>query len=298
MDSFVEINEEHRMLICRKCRAAVRPGSGIESHFRHEHQLKGEVLRDIKDYYSCSDLADPKVDTLPRDGSSAIEQLDVKRLQWVKHFGSRDLLGIYDAAEWIRAKSTASGQGWERDEEAVRERSVLLRLGASFDREVERCSWRLDSVPAETLQWLASIVSTSPSGMPFGLKGKEASMTKYRSVGHRYLGFCWRAHRAGRDEALEPAELDRSSIASSHDSGFYSSQDSDDDRKGIEGIHSRGDDETLDRAVFSFLVASVKTQVGGQSRLFFLEAAFEGQPRDQDEVGIQAVLAFRDQHAA
>ncbi|KAK1659817.1 hypothetical protein BDP55DRAFT_536264, partial [Colletotrichum godetiae] len=211
MDSFVEINEKHRMLICRKCKAAIRPGSSIESHFRHEHQLKGEVLRDIKDYYSCSDLADPKVDALPGDGGSAIEQLDVlrgyrcsacrylttardnitrhwreaghtatgpkstevrlqtwmrgkyarywmvgndeaeagpdsgnsggkdamelmmaqctaelnaedaerlrvgdlkedidrdsswvKRLQWVKHFGSRDLLAIYDAAEWIR----------------------------------------------------------------------------------------------------------------------------------------------------------------------------------------------------
>jgi hypothetical protein len=33
------------------------------------------------------------------------------------------------------------------------------------------------------------------------------------------------------------------------------------------------------------------------ARLFFLEAMFENQPRDQDELGVEAVLAFRDQHA-
>ncbi len=40
-------------------------------------------------------------------------------------------------------------------------------------------------------------------GKPFGRKGREDSMVKYRSVGHRYLGFCYRAYKLGREEALE-----------------------------------------------------------------------------------------------
>ena len=84
----------------------------------------------------------------------------VKRLGWVRHFGSRDLISIHDAAQWLWARA-ATGR-WaqnQEDEEAARERLLLSRLGQSFDREVDRCCWRLDSVPTETLQWLGSIIS-------------------------------------------------------------------------------------------------------------------------------------------
>ncbi|KAI3573486.1 hypothetical protein IWW34DRAFT_855654 [Fusarium oxysporum f. sp. albedinis] len=107
-----------------------------------------------------------------------------KRLGWVKHFGSRDLLDIFEAAEWIRAKAATNGRARQEDEQVTCERLLLVRLGQSFDREVDRCCWRLDSVPTETLQWLASVTATTPSGMPFGRMGKEASMSKYQSVGH------------------------------------------------------------------------------------------------------------------
>ncbi|KAI3570741.1 hypothetical protein IWW34DRAFT_640635, partial [Fusarium oxysporum f. sp. albedinis] len=87
-----------------------------------------------------------------------------------------------------------------------------------------------------------SISSTTPSGQPFGRKGKEASMIKYKSVGHRYLGFCWKAYRIGRKEALErwavrftdeqwsllqdiADELERDRVPSSHDSGFFSGRE-------------------------------------------------------------------------
>jgi hypothetical protein len=50
---------------------------GIELHFRHEHQLKGKVLKDIKDYYGSIELADPKFAELPEDGSVAVELLDI-----------------------------------------------------------------------------------------------------------------------------------------------------------------------------------------------------------------------------
>ncbi|KAG7402434.1 hypothetical protein Forpe1208_v017217 [Fusarium oxysporum f. sp. rapae] len=115
----------------------------------------------------------------------------VKRLGWVRHFGSRDLISIHDAAEWLWARA-ATGRlaGEQEDEEAARELLLLSRLGQSFDREVDRCCWRLDSVPTETLQWLGSITSMTPSSVPFGRKGKEESTSQYKSVGHRYLSFC------------------------------------------------------------------------------------------------------------
>lgn len=65
------------MHVGRLCKAAVRPGTSIESHFRHEYQLKGKVLKDIKDYYGVMELADPKLAELPESGSIAIELLDM-----------------------------------------------------------------------------------------------------------------------------------------------------------------------------------------------------------------------------
>jgi superfamily II DNA or RNA helicase len=288
----------------------------------------------------------------------------VKWTGWVRHFGSRDLLDIYTAAQWINSRDSVAQLARGEDEEAARERLLLVRLGKSFDREIERCCWRLDSVPNETLQWLASIVPTAPSGTPFGRKGKEASMSKYRSVGQRYLSFCVRAYRLGRDEALEQwavsftdeqwsmlgdvvHELEGEGISSSNDSGFVSGEDGregelsggdeeeEDWGEEEEGIADESEDTALGRAIFLFMVQSIKQQVGGKvyanpllcfcaalgitkrplgytephlytgmlagvlwwARLLLLEAVFEGQTRDLDEVGIDKVLEFRDEHA-
>jgi hypothetical protein len=53
------------MLLWQLCKAAIRPGAGIESHFRYQHQLKGKLLRDIRDYCSAMELAIPKLFALP-----------------------------------------------------------------------------------------------------------------------------------------------------------------------------------------------------------------------------------------
>ncbi|KAI3572913.1 hypothetical protein IWW34DRAFT_837925 [Fusarium oxysporum f. sp. albedinis] len=500
MEDIIQLNQDYHILICRLCQAAVRPGSSIELHFRRQHQLKGQVLKDIKNYYGTLELADPKLTATPEDNSQAIQYLTiskgyscnacrylttakdnavrhwreaghsiavaaavaeearwtevrlqtwiggkhacywivrddsdsngpsdtadtadntsqsamdeliaasqarleqedavrlrkgdlkedidrdspwVKRLGWVRHFGSRDLINIHDAAQWLRAREvTGRSAGRQEDEEAARERLLLRRLGESFDREVERCCWRLDSVPTETLQWLNSISSVTPSGVPFGRKGKEESMSQYKSVGHRYLSFCWKAYRIGRKEAFErwairftdeqwsllgdvAEELERDRAPSSHDSGFFSGrerqakdkeeeedEEDEEDEDGDEDEDKYQDDgeqenngmtsplqDALDRAVFRFIVASIKTHVGGNvymnsllcfcaalgikprpmgyiephlytgllaamvwwARLFFLEAVFENQPLDRDEVGVEAVLAFEEQHRA
>ncbi|KAG7411952.1 hypothetical protein Forpe1208_v009601 [Fusarium oxysporum f. sp. rapae] len=340
------------------------------------------IIRDDSDSNGPSDTANEAdarsqsaMDEVIAASHARLKEEDVARLRKgdLKEDINRDS-SIHDAAEWLRARA-ATGR-WtvaQDDEEAVRERLLLGRLGQSFDREVERCCWRLDSVLTETLQWLASISSSTPSGQPFSCKGKEASMIKYKSVGHRYLGFCWKAYRIGRKEALErwavcftdeqwsllqdiADELERDRVPSSHDSGFFSGRereatdkdenedkdkdeyrddDSDEDERGNEGMTSSLDG-ALDRAEFNFIVASIKTHVGGNvytnsllcffaalginrhplgylephlytgmlagilwwARLFFLEAVFENQPVDQDEVGVEAVLTFREEHTS
>ncbi|PHH49740.1 hypothetical protein CFIMG_007654RA00001 [Ceratocystis fimbriata CBS 114723] len=87
--------------------------------------------------------------------------------------------------------------------DAFASRKYMQCLGDAFDRLVDRCCSRLDSVPVETLQWLASIDATKPTGVPFGRKGKEESMARYRIVGQRYLSFCWNAYSLGRERAFE-----------------------------------------------------------------------------------------------
>lgn len=285
----------------------------------------------------------------------------VKRVRWVPHFGSRDKLAIFHAAEWVRARTQTARWKLAEDDEASRERTQLLKLGESFDREVDRCCWRLTSVPAETLQWLASITASMPQGVPFGLKAKETSMSKYRSVGHRYLGMCWRAHRIGRKQAADQWAIrfterqwgllvdmvhELEVVGSRHGdqtdeaSGTSGDEGGDDDYDSFDAARARRPDDALetsalDRAVYMFLVASIQQQVGGDIyespllsfcaalgitaqplgftqphlytgllaailwwvRLFFLEAQFEGQSREAEQVGVEAVLAFREAHA-
>jgi RNase P subunit RPR2 len=65
MEDCIHLNEKYQMLFCRLCKSAIRPGASIELHFRQVHQLKGKVLKDIKDCYGVMELADPKPSALP-----------------------------------------------------------------------------------------------------------------------------------------------------------------------------------------------------------------------------------------
>ncbi|KAK5994713.1 ATP-dependent DNA helicase tlh2-like protein [Cladobotryum mycophilum] len=291
----------------------------------------------------------------------------VKEMKWVRHFGDRNLSEIHDAAQWIRAKATTIKTRIAEDNEAMSEVRILTRLGESFDREVDRCSWRLDSVPKETLQCLHGIEAGKPNSRPFGHTAQERSQSKYQSVGHRYLGFCWRAYHMGREEAatrlgmrftdeqwglmadvareLENQQLcDRVGQPRLHNNNDIFSED-DNSESGSEG-EGEGEEEeeeggrervptaALDQAVFRFMIASIKVRVGGDmysnamlcfcaaagirrhplgymeaylytgilaalvwlSRMFFLEAGFENEPRELDAVSIEALTRFRQEH--
>ncbi|KAF6809228.1 hypothetical protein CPLU01_15535, partial [Colletotrichum plurivorum] len=279
IDKMVVVNEEHCILICKLCKAAVRPGKGIEGHFR-THWIKGTLLQELLRSVAGYPLEDPKVTELPNNGSRPVSELPirlglkcqqcrfagasvdvltrhrkkehldtspasqvcervkiqswmtgsrarywvvnsrvwhrflagagdmekhshfraiegvesalkaeqverlrkgdreegidrdsswVKRVQWVRHFGSRDLITIHDKAQWIRAKK-GFGRQAEPDDESIAEARVLTQLAASFDREVLRCCDRLEGVPTELLQALQSISAAAPSGQPFRIK--------------------------------------------------------------------------------------------------------------------------------
>lgn len=73
MEDIIQLNQDYQVLICRQCQAAVWPGAGIELYFRRQYQLKGGVLKDIKDYFSTLELADPKIITVPEDNRPAIK---------------------------------------------------------------------------------------------------------------------------------------------------------------------------------------------------------------------------------
>ena len=57
MDEIVTLIPHHRVLLCQICSSGVAQDS-IDTHFR-DHQVKGEVLANIKAYYGADDLRDP-----------------------------------------------------------------------------------------------------------------------------------------------------------------------------------------------------------------------------------------------
>ncbi|KAG7405846.1 hypothetical protein Forpe1208_v014468 [Fusarium oxysporum f. sp. rapae] len=77
MEDIIQLNHEYQILVCRLYQVAVRPGAGIELHFRRQHQLKGQVLKDIKDYFGTLELADLTLIMIPDDNRPAIEQLTI-----------------------------------------------------------------------------------------------------------------------------------------------------------------------------------------------------------------------------
>ncbi|OBR02116.1 hypothetical protein CH63R_14417 [Colletotrichum higginsianum IMI 349063] len=78
-EKYIAIEASHRMLLCRLCRCGIRPGGGVEAHFRHTYRLKGRALQEIKACVAGMELSDPLEAALPPDGSAAIPGLDSVR---------------------------------------------------------------------------------------------------------------------------------------------------------------------------------------------------------------------------
>jgi hypothetical protein len=295
-------------------------------------------------------------------------------MKWVRHFGERELIPIAEATDWPgsraqlakeAAKRNGNRQQTEEDRLAAREKLLLMILNESFDRKVGRCRERIQCVPKETLQKLQGITAESYIGLPFGQSGTESSIRKYSIIGQRYMCFCMRAYRLSRKEAFSKLGMcfteeqwslmsdvvleaedeilhgnDAANVRPTDDSGYYSEKDNTEGGmfsldECSQGETARPATEGLDRAVFLFMIASIKVRVGGNiysnallcfcaamgihrnpagyesathytgimaglhwlSQLFFLEHIFENEPRELEELGLEALDRFQEEFA-
>ncbi|KAH7009472.1 uncharacterized protein B0I36DRAFT_402027 [Microdochium trichocladiopsis] len=281
-------SQEHRVLLCVSCRVGLRPDDGIRLHFLRKHRLKGEALRQIRDYsYAVEPITSPYTVPVPADGSPHIEQLPVldgfscsdcrflttswKSLSpgsharyWVVKEGTRGITGsgttsatssqpallervtryeenlameleetrrTVDSRQgadfestWVREMGwarhlagsdfgehfqagrnvlTATERARLRCEADISEQERLLRLGASFDRLIVRGIERTGQVPKEVLRYLASVDPDRPAGGPFRTENGRDTKDRYQAYWKRYLYYCVRTERLGRDEATE-----------------------------------------------------------------------------------------------
>lgn len=61
----IAVNDEFQLLICKRCKAAVKPGDKLISHMRKEHNMTGEDLRHIQQVYSYLEMQNPETVNLP-----------------------------------------------------------------------------------------------------------------------------------------------------------------------------------------------------------------------------------------
>lgn len=121
-------------------------------------------------------------------------------MRWVEFSEGKDRIVIFAATRWINAKAT-DGLAEEALEEDVEQREELVMLCDSIKREVKRCSPRIHAVPKPILQRLHGIEDGKSNPIPFRMSSDIDTLQAYSIVCQRYLCFCWRAYRLGREEA-------------------------------------------------------------------------------------------------
>ncbi|RFN54792.1 hypothetical protein FIE12Z_930 [Fusarium flagelliforme] len=67
-DGVLHVLDEPRVLLCLLCRGAIRPGRGIETHFRNTHKYKGDKLKGILSFCDKQAFQDPTKVPLPENG--------------------------------------------------------------------------------------------------------------------------------------------------------------------------------------------------------------------------------------
>ncbi|KAM5358751.1 hypothetical protein ACJA88_015294 [Fusarium oxysporum] len=74
-DGVLHVLDEPRILLCLLCKHAVRPGRGIETHFRNKHKYMGDKIKRILSFCDKQGFQDPTKVPLPKNGTKAIPQL-------------------------------------------------------------------------------------------------------------------------------------------------------------------------------------------------------------------------------
>jgi superfamily II DNA or RNA helicase len=278
----------------------------------------------------------------------------VKDMRWAEFSDGKDRAVIAAATVWINAKAM-DGSAQEAQEEDVDLREELVLLCDSIKREVKRCSPRIHAVPKPIRQRLHGIETGKSNPIPFRMSSDADTLHKYSIVCQRYLCFCWRAYALGREEARSRLgmrfteeqwgllcdmkhamqETDRNGADSDESTEGYDSD--------IDGYRQSSQSESrhtsnhgqLDGILFRFLIASIKTKVGGAMytnallcffaatairqggdgfqqvgvftatvaamlwmlRLFFLEDSFSDMPLNVDDISVEKMEWFSEQHA-
>jgi hypothetical protein len=211
-------------------------------------------------------------------------------MRWVKFTEGKDRAVIAATTEWIRAKAIDGSTRQGREEDAD-EKAQLVALCESVKRQVQRCLPRIYAVPSPILQRLQGIKDGKSNSIPFRMNEDTGTLQKYGVVCKRYICFSWRAYRLGRDEAQnklgmqftneqwgllcnvnhELQKLDSVDYEAA-DSGLSSSSNSTDGYNSDIDEHRRSSQPTmvcapdygaLDQVLFTFMVTSIKTKVGG-----------------------------------
>ncbi|KJK87120.1 hypothetical protein H633G_09028 [Metarhizium anisopliae BRIP 53284] len=289
----------------------------------------------------------------------------VKDMRWVEFSEGKDRAVIFAATRWINAKAI-DGLAEEALAEDVEQREELVMLCDSIKREVKRCSPRIHAVPKPILQRLHGIEDGKSNPIPFRMSSDPDTLSKYSIVCQRYLCFCWRAYRLGREEArtrlamrftdeqwgllCDMGHVFQEKQRNSRADGNESTDGHDSDTEGTDGYDSdiegyrqssqresrrRSDHAELDGIMFRFLIASFKTKVGGAMytnallcffaatairqggegfqpagvftatvaamlwmlRLFFLEDSFSDMPLNVEDIPVEKMEWFSEQHA-
>ncbi|KJZ70333.1 hypothetical protein HIM_10262 [Hirsutella minnesotensis 3608] len=105
---------EHRILLCLICRAGLKPGKGIETHFRRRHGQKGDTLRSILSFCSGRSFEDPESVVLPRNGSRPIPELRTYNGYRCSDCGHLTMGRSNMSTHWTAAKHVAKSEKCDR----------------------------------------------------------------------------------------------------------------------------------------------------------------------------------------
>ncbi|KAF3761218.1 hypothetical protein M406DRAFT_75957 [Cryphonectria parasitica EP155] len=334
MEKTVELNEEYQILLCRLCNNAVRPGNSIEGHFR-AHKIKGQLLRDIVDYYSTMKLQNPLTTDIPAERSKPVQGLlllhSFRCIQCCFLTIARDNM----MQHWRTAGYAATELGWkkgaghysDREKQAAGD-SMLEKIIANYiaERKEEDEAQLCKSDTEEGIDRDSAWVKRLGWVRHFGLRDKldihrAVEWVKAPAAGGRAAQEADEEALRARARLVKLAESFDCEVDSSNwgKEGEESEKDSEEEEEEEEEKEEseRGREGgsqltgALDRAVFLFVIASIKQHVGGRiyanpllcfsilwwAWLFFLEASFEIQLREREEVSIEAVLLFEKELA-
>jgi hypothetical protein len=188
----------------------------------------------------------------------------VREMGWARHLAGKDPGALYRASLMPTAARARAGRQ-DRAAPAQEQEDRLHRIGASFERVMGRCVRRLDRVPHETLRWINSFDPAKPAAEPFRVKEREASMRRYKGWWKRYLCYCVRAGRLGREAARQEQGV-------RFNEGQWAVlvevikqvDDPDQTTEPVEPDEWKAWAARLDEAVFRFCVGSLKQKVAFQ----------------------------------